>query len=229
MNSENTNSKTVWKGFWEACYSGDYMPCYNLHRLIGFPFYVVAIRLGVRANYLTVLAFISRLVAVVLFLNANHFWRVAGVLFMHIGLGVDCIDGPVARYNKEVSKLGEWLSQQLIAIKTAMIWSSISIGVYFQTDDPRMLLFGIIIISHLFIAYHLMRDKSHFGLDRKGTVKYGKQTHDKIGLEFSLDTILSIFVLLNQTIFLLYFMAIAGAIPWIILFYQGIRKFLRDQ
>ena len=118
------------------------MPCYNLHRLIGFPFYVVAIRLGVRANYLTVLAFLFRLVAVVLLLNTNHLWRVAGVLFMNIGLGVDCIDGPVARYNKEVSNFGEWLAAQLVAMKWAMLWSSISIGTYFQTNDPKMLIFG---------------------------------------------------------------------------------------
>ena len=36
---------SYWVKFWNDCNSGDYMACYNLHRIIGFPFYYFAIKI----------------------------------------------------------------------------------------------------------------------------------------------------------------------------------------
>ena len=35
----------------------DYMVCYDVHRLIGYPFYYFGANQGIKANYFTLLAF----------------------------------------------------------------------------------------------------------------------------------------------------------------------------
>ena len=50
---------------------------------------------------------------------------------------------------------------------------------------------------------------------------YGKEKHNKIGLEFILDTILFVFIVANNSILLMPLSFIL-AIPWIFLFFQGL-------
>ena len=89
----------------------------------------------------------------------------------------------------------------------------------------NILLNGLIIIGHLFFAYHLEREKNRFKINQKGAVTYGPKKHNKIGLEFALDAIIFIFVALNQNFLLFEIMVYILAIPWLILFRQGIKSF----
>ena len=54
---------------------------------------------------------------------------------------------------------------------------------------------------------------------------YGNKKHNKIGLEFVLDSILFVFIITNQTILLLQSMTFVLAIPWVLLFLQGAKSF----
>ena len=219
------DKKSTWDDFWEACYTGDYMVCYDLHRVIGFPFYYFAIKRNIKANLLTIFAFFLRFIACFYFVSDIYIYRIIGLIFLNLGLAVDCIDGPVARYQKGTSKLGEWLASQLIALKTIIVWSSVCYGVYLSENDPKVLLCGLIIIGHLFFSYYLLIAKYHFKIDQKGTVMYGNKKHNKIGLEFVLDSILFVFIITNQTILLLQSMTFVLAIPWVLLFLQGAKSF----
>lgn len=224
-NNSQKKHKLLWKKFWEACYTGDYMACYDLHRLIGYPFYYFGVNQGIKANYFTLLAFFFRFISCFFFISEIYVFRLIGLAFLNLGLAVDCIDGPLARYQKGTSKLGEWLASQLIALKTIIVWSSICYGTYISENDPNILLNGLIIIGHLFFAYHLEREKNRFKINQKGAVTYGPKKHNKIGLEFALDAIIFIFVALNQNFLLFEIMVYILAIPWLILFRQGIKSF----
>ena len=195
---------------------------YNFHRLIGYPFFVLSVRIGIKANYLSVLVFVFRVIASVLFLHGEYFWSLGAICFMHLSSGVDCVDGPLARYRGEASKLGEWLCSVSMVVKTAMMWSCITIGVYRDALNPIVLIFGMVIVGHLLVTHYLMKEKRRFG-DTKGAIKFGKRPQDTIGFEFVLDSIITFFVIFNQPYNLLLFMAFAGFIPWSILILQGIK------
>lgn len=218
------DNNSSWKEFWNHCYSGDYMGCYDLHRLIGFPFYQIAINNNIKANTLTVFAFLLRFISCFYFISENYNVRLIGLVWLNLGLAVDCIDGPVARHQKGSSKFGEWLASQLIAVKTITVWSSVIYGIYVSEYDPKILLYGLTILGHLFFTYYLLKEKAHFKIDSRGTVMYGRNKNNKIGLEFILDAILFITIISNYNN-ILQVLTILMAIPWILLFRQGYRSF----
>ena len=47
-----------------------------------------------------------------------------------MGLGVDTVDGALARYKKQSSEFGSWLSVIFVTLKTNIIWLCAIFSVY---------------------------------------------------------------------------------------------------
>lgn len=215
-----------WNGFRKALASGDEAVPYVIHRLIGYPFFLAGVKLGVKANYMTVLSLLFSIAAAVLLLADGYLLQVYAVIFLNLGLAVDTIDGPLARHRKEASDFGAWLSALGLTIKTITIWSCLAIGVYWRETEPTALILGIIAVGHLFATYHLMRTNKTYDFYQFGHGAVAVTKTRRLGLEMGWVSLISLFALLDRLYLLLIVFAGIGAVPWSILILRAVQSYL---
>ena len=228
LRHSDAETLSSWQEF--KAFLGPTRSMYELHRLVGFPLFAVSIKLGIKPNYLTVLSLIIGLAGAFPFLLDSYIWNIVGILLVNLGLAIDTIDGPVARYQNTRSEFGVWLSALGVTVKTIAIWSCVAIGVYWERGEPTPLILGIVVLGHLFLSYHLLRANRTYDFYKyaaSGSITFGSGR--QVGLEIVLVGLLSLFALLSQLYIALYILAIAGAVPWIILLYRAVQSFMADE
>ena len=229
MGAVETTNKARLRAFRAALASGDEAVPYVLHRILGYPFFLVAIKMGIKANYLTMLSLGFNIAAAGLFLVDQYVWRaVAGVL-LNLGLAVDTIDGAVARHRNEVSEFGAWLSAQGSVLKTVAIWSCVAIGVYLATEEPLPLILGIVAVGHFSLSYHLMRTNKTYTFYRYRNGALGLTRTGRLGFESSWIMLLSVFALVDQLNLLLIVFSGLGAVPWVVLIIRAVQSHLHQE
>jgi CDP-L-myo-inositol myo-inositolphosphotransferase len=98
----------------------------------------------------TVSSFLVKIVAALLFaLNMYYLTALAGVL-VYLSHVLDCVDGEVARAKKMTSGAGSLLDYFLDRLSDIILYSSIAIALFTSTNDPRMLLLGMLVIASNF-------------------------------------------------------------------------------
>ena len=224
-----TDKVTTWRALWAEVWSGDPGIQYEAHRWLGYPFFFLGVRLGLRANHLTTLAAVLGLTAAPLFLAGGYSWVVAAVALLNLSLAVDTVDGPLARYRNETSEFGAWLAALGVILRTIAVWSCAALGTYWRAAEPLALVFGIIALGHLFLSYHLMiTNKTYsFYRYREGAVAAGQRR--RLGLEAGWVMLLSVFALLDQLYLLLIVFAGLGAVPWAILIVRAVQSHLHQE
>ena len=216
-------TKSTWEQFRASISTGDEVVVYEIYRLIGYPFFAFAINSKLTGNHLTILSFLISLCGGILLLSSEYLWRLVAVILIQVGLGVDTVDGALARYKNQSSEFGSWLSIFFVTLKTNIIWSCATFSVYLSTNEPLILFFGLITICHLNVSYLLMREnqKYSFYSYKRGAVLLGKH---RMGLENTLDLILLFFIVFDWMYKMLIFMSVAGFIPWLVLLIRGIQS-----
>lgn len=215
--------KSSWGLFVDATSSGDKVLVYAPWRIIGFPFFVLGLRTSISGNLLTFLSFVVSISGALLFITGfGYYERLIAAMLIQIGLGIDNVDGALARAKNQASVFGGWLAILFVTMKTSIIWSCISIGVFFNTNDSTDLIFGVITVAHLFISYVLLYVKNLMKIQNIKINSTFKIKNHRLGLENSLDLIIFIFAVMNLIDYLPKFMSIAGIIPWLLLIYSTV-------
>ena len=228
MSSPQATPRSDWQAFKADLASGDEAAPYVVHRLVGYPFFLAAIKVGIKANYVSLLSLAFSLVAAGLFLSDIYLWKIVAVAFLNLGLAVDTIDGPVARRRGEASEFGAWLSAFGMTFKTIAIWSCIAIGAYLEKDEPIALMLGIVALGHFFMSYHLMRTNLTYSFYQYAQGAVGISRTRRMGLEASWVLLISAFALSNQLYLLLIVFAGVGALPWAILTLRAVQSYLNS-
>jgi phosphatidylglycerophosphate synthase len=70
-------------------------------------------------------------------------WLVAAVLVFELSFVLDCADGQLARLRKTASVVGHLLDFLMDELKAMMLYGSVAIRLWRETDDVRILLVGI--------------------------------------------------------------------------------------
>ena len=229
MRPPGTAAHSTYQTFKSALSSGDKALPYVLHRWIGYPFFVSALQLGLKANHLTVLSLLLGIGGAALFLLDGYAWKVSGVILVNLGLGVDTVDGALARHRGEASEFGAWLSAFGVTLRTIVIWSCVAGGVYWREGEPLALILGIVVLGHLFMSYHLMRTNKTYAFYRYTDGAVGISKTSRLGLEAGQVLFLTVFGLLNQLYLLLIVFAGVGAIPWVILLVRAWQSHVASQ
>ena len=75
------------------------------------------------------------------FANGERWGMVAGAVLLYFAFVLDCVDGQLARYTRQFSKLGAWLDSIFDRTKEYVVFAGLAIGAS-RTGDPVWLLAG---------------------------------------------------------------------------------------
>jgi phosphatidylglycerophosphate synthase len=89
----------------------------------------------VTPNQLTLLAFVTGLVAAFYFYQGTYFSLVLGAVLYHISFTLDCMDGKISRLKGTGSIFGAWLDYILDRTRVAICAFSLMLGQYHQSGQ----------------------------------------------------------------------------------------------
>jgi hypothetical protein len=96
---------------------------------------------GLTPNQVTMFSIGLGVVAAACFAYAERWSMVAGAVLVYFAFVFDCVDGQLARYSRQFSKLGAWLDSIFDRAKEYVVFAGLAIGAS-RTGDPVWLLAG---------------------------------------------------------------------------------------
>jgi CDP-alcohol phosphatidyltransferase/Family of unknown function (DUF5941) len=96
---------------------------------------------GLTPNQVTMISVAVGLLAAVAFATGERWGLVSGAVLLQAAFTLDCVDGQLARYSRQFSKLGAWLDSIFDRTKEYLVFAGLAIGAS-RTGDPVWLLAG---------------------------------------------------------------------------------------
>jgi hypothetical protein len=87
-----------------------------------------AARRGLTPNQVTTVSMLIGLVAAAAFATGERWGLVAGAVLLQVSFTTDCVDGQLARYTRQFSKLGAWLDSVFDRTKEYAVFAGLAIG-----------------------------------------------------------------------------------------------------
>lgn len=81
-------------------------------------------------NLITISSLVIGFLAALCFLQGEWFWLVVAAVLVQLSFVVDCMDGQLARYRQQFSKLGAWLDRVSDRVKDFLYFFSLAFGFY---------------------------------------------------------------------------------------------------
>lgn len=85
-------------------------------------------RLGLTPNIVTSISMLMGIVAAVAFATGSRTGLIAGAVLLQLAFTLDCVDGQLARYTRQFSKLGAWLDSVFDRGKEYVVFAGLAIG-----------------------------------------------------------------------------------------------------
>lgn len=123
-------------------------------------------------NHITIISGIFGIIgALMLFIN-QHEYLILSSFLIQIYAILDLVDGDIARIKKLQSNFGMWLDIFFDKLIDFLIVLSISLGVFFETKDPMVLILGIALMGILFFNQFIMvLNDTVFKASRENNIK----------------------------------------------------------
>lgn len=90
---------------------------------------------NISPNQLTLLAFVTGLIAAFNFYQGTYVSLVVGAFFYHISFTLDCMDGKISRLKKTGTIYGAWMDYILDRTRVAICAFALMLGQYHQTGE----------------------------------------------------------------------------------------------
>jgi hypothetical protein len=100
-----------------------------------------AARRGLNPNQVTTFSLLIGALAGVAFATGERPGLIAGAILLQLAFTFDCVDGQLARYTRQFSKLGAWLDSIFDRTKEYVVFAGLAIGAS-RTGDPVWVLAG---------------------------------------------------------------------------------------
>jgi hypothetical protein len=100
-----------------------------------------AARRGLTPNQVTLISVAVGVLAAAGFATGERPGMIAGAVLLQAAFTLDCVDGQLARYSRQFSKLGAWLDSVFDRTKEYVVFAGLAIGAS-RTGDPAWLLAG---------------------------------------------------------------------------------------
>ena len=97
-------------------------------RKISKPISVLAIKLRMSPNFVTVISFIVGIAAALSFAQGARWALILGALLLQLSLILDCVDGEVARATHRFSVIGAWLDASTDRVKEYAAYAGLAAG-----------------------------------------------------------------------------------------------------
>ena len=140
------------KNFFEASYS-------KISKILT-PFFL---KTSLTPNQVTAISGIFGVIGAALLLSQDYKLLILGAIFLQLFSILDLVDGDIARAKKMQSNWGWWLDIFFDKFNDFLIILCISLGVYFKTQDYKMLVLGIFLMGFVFsIQFILLLNETLF-------------------------------------------------------------------
>lgn len=131
-------------------------------------FFLLRFSSQVTPTQISLLSFLLAILACILFLFSNYWWRILGVIILQISFALDCSDGEIARYKNMTSAFGAWLDSVFDRFKEIFMFSALAGQWYFRQDSLDVFFITLLaIIGWQLVAYLREAKKSTFGEARQ--------------------------------------------------------------
>ena len=98
-----------------------------------------AARRGFTPNQVTTVSMLLGVLAAAAFATGERWGLVAGAVLLQISFTTDCVDGQLARYTHQFSKLGAWLDSVFDRTKEYLAFAGLAIGAHHMGDEVWVL------------------------------------------------------------------------------------------
>jgi len=134
----------------------------RLYRVFSIYFTKLGIIFHLSGNQMTFISIVVTLLGGVLFSFPHpYYWLLGSLMFIFFCI-LDCSDGELARYNKELSPFGRYFDLFAHGIQSSALFMGVSFGLYAFFSEPLILLLGfIVVISSLLRATSTALRYSH--------------------------------------------------------------------
>jgi hypothetical protein len=112
----------------------------------------VAVKIKATPNQVTLLSFAIGLYSAFCFSRGTFTSILLGAILLQVSIIVDCVDGELARYTRQFSKLGAWLDAVTDRVKEYMVFMGLAYGAALEGRDlwiPAMAMMAIQTFRHL--------------------------------------------------------------------------------
>ena len=112
----------------------------------------LAVRVKATPNQVTLLSFLIGLYSAYLFSKSSFISTLIAAVLLQVSIIVDCVDGELARYTRQFSKLGAWLDAVTDRVKEYMVFLGLAYGASKEGKDlwvPAMAMMAIQTFRHL--------------------------------------------------------------------------------
>lgn len=156
-------------------------------RKVSFIFTLFFINLGFSSNAVSLLSVFVTLAACVCFGISNTTTIIIGIVLINFWLVLDCVDGNIARCNKQKTTYGEFIDDMSGYFTTAFVYAAIGLaafhngGIVFQKGSEFMLIAGTVSSISDILARLIHKDYVCFGYEG------GVEVKEKVGTNFNED------------------------------------------
>ncbi|MEK6949741.1 MAG: CDP-alcohol phosphatidyltransferase family protein [Nanoarchaeota archaeon] len=173
----------------------------HTYRKIGNPLAVWLSNFKITSIHVSVASIISSIIAGIFFSFGKFEYLLIGYLFFQIAILLDHVDGAIARYTKKQSILGSWFDRFSNKMHRFFFVFGISMGAYKTTNDPLVLMLGIVAIFLWFFSLYISETRRNM-FKFKEDVTLFKESKRKYAFPFNLlaMNIFGFLVLISQTI-----------------------------
>ena len=112
----------------------------------------LAVRIKATPNQVTLLSFAIGLYSAYLFSRATFLATLVAAILLQVSIIVDCVDGELARYTRQFSKLGAWLDAVTDRVKEYIVFLGLAYGAGKEGKDlwiPALAMMSIQTFRHL--------------------------------------------------------------------------------
>lgn len=146
--------KQIQEVYWKSCSHEGYLNIF-IYRKISIRLAVVAARLHLTPNQITVIAFIASMVAILMFAPGNYALALWALIPFHIGKILDCADGQLAKLTNQQSALGAFLDPFFDRVVDLAMLVALALGYYYTTHSHLALYLVFVFTAVWYFAAYL--------------------------------------------------------------------------
>ena len=184
-------------------------------------------------NYITSFSILFSIFSgIFLYYSYSNLMLVFGIFFLNISLILDTLDGQYSRLTRQQSEFGGWYDGVSDCIKYIFLFLGLSLGIYYhpyqgsqlfpnllapiERNPELVLIMGMAIISNLFMIYYVHATRYGLSFNPGAVAKVeGKTQNYHFGIESTLYTLFTVFLVLKQGYWLLVFLTFTLPLLWI--------------
>lgn len=181
----------------------------------------ILIHTNVTPNFITSVSLFLAFIAAIFYFKADYTSLIIGTVLLNISYLLDEVDGELARYKKLNSSFGAWWDSTGDRITEYVIISSLTLGLYFKTTNPAVLVLGLFALANdLMICNIRLLNWFYFNDKSNRELFLGKKYLEHVATFTVLVTIATLF---NQVYYFLWVYSVLGLLVWVRQIYRSVK------